>query len=377
MNTERLTKLMGALAPLQLDAVALMPSSNLRYLTGLSSHPSKRISLLFLPQDGPSPFVVLPALEASGARATIGSSMDLLTWTDAAGPAQALQQAVSRVCRNKTARIGIEYTTMRVMELRALEAAGVAAGCAVETVDVTQAFASVRMVKSADEQAAMAESARILEVALHNTIAQIRPGATERQIATFLTNAILAAGAEGESFESFVGAGPHSANPHHLSGDRPLQQGDLIIVDCGAVYHGYASDITRTLALGDPGAEARRIYETVLGANAAGRAAVRPGATGEQIDAAARDVIVKAGYGDFFPHRTGHGLGIEVHPCHEPPDIVGGSTAPLRAGTTFTIEPGVYVAGLGGVRIEDDVVVTEDGYRSFTSFPRELQILPA
>src|SRR5439155_14757056 len=130
-----------------------------------------------------------------------------------------------------------------------------------------------------------------------------------------------------------------------------------IILDGGAVYEGYASDITRTVALGEPGPEARRIYGLVLAANAAGRAAARPGATGEAIDKAARTVITEGGYGPQFLHRTGHGLGLEVH---EPPFIVAGSRAPLVPGTTFTVEPGIYVAGVGGVRIEDDVAITDD-----------------
>jgi Xaa-Pro dipeptidase len=377
MNRERLSKLVEGLHSLELDGIALMPSSNLRYLTGLGFHPSKRLTLTLIAADGHTPCVVLPALEAGSVRAALGTSAELFTWTDAEGPTKALRNAMAQAFPKRSARIGIEYTAMRVMELRALEMAGVANGYAVETMDATPLMAAMRMVKDDDEQAAMAESARILEEALQDTINQIRSGMTERQLARECSNAILAAGAEGESFEAFVAAGPNSANPHHSSNDRPFQPGDLIIIDCGAVYRGYASDITRTLALGDPGEQARHIYTTVLAANVAGRAAVHPGVTGEQIDHAARSVIAEAGYGDYFPHRTGHGLGIEVHPCHEPPDLVVGSTTPLRIGTTFTIEPGIYIEGVGGVRIEDDVVITPDGHKSFTSFERNLVVLSA
>ncbi|MCL5996006.1 MAG: Xaa-Pro peptidase family protein [Chloroflexi bacterium] len=381
MNVERLNRLLSGLNSLGLDGIVLMPSSNLRYLTGIGFHPSKRLALTFVSADGRTPCLVLPALEAAGVRAAFGTSAELFTWTDAEGPAQALHRAVARTfgahSGTRSAHIGIEYTTMRVMELRALEMAALANGCAVETIDATPLMAAMRMVKDEDEQAAMAESARILEAALRNTIEHIRPGMTERQLARFCSNAILAAGAEGESFDAFVAAGPNSANPHHSSNDRPFEAGDLIIIDCGAVYGGYASDITRTVALGEPGELARRVYATVLAANTAGRAAVRPNITGEQIDQAARSIITDAGYGDYFPHRTGHGLGLEVHPCHEPPDLVAGSTTPLNPGTTFTIEPGVYIEGVGGVRIEDDVVITRDGYKSFTSFDRELVVLSA
>jgi Xaa-Pro dipeptidase len=191
------------------------------------------------------------------------------------------------------------------------------------------------------------------------------------------SQAIIDAGAEGESFEGIVASGSNSANPHHGGSDRAFQAGDLIVVDFGAVFDGYASDITRTFALGEPGTQARHIYEVVKDANATGKAAVHAGVTGEQIDRAARSVIEHAGFGQFFPHRTGHGLGIEVNPCHEPPDLVSGSTTPFAVGTTFTIEPGIYIEGVGGVRIEDDVVITLDGYRSFTNFERELIVLPA
>src|SRR6266542_4273505 len=148
------------------------------------------------------------------------------------------------------------------------------------------------------------------------------------------SQAILDAGAEGESFEAIVASGPNSANPHHSGSDRPFQTSDLIVVDCGAVYGGYASDITRTFALGEPGARARHLHDVVKAANAAGKAAVRPGVTGEQVDRAARGIIESAGLGQYFPHRTGHGLGLEVHPCHEPPDLVAGSVIPFAVGTT-------------------------------------------
>jgi Xaa-Pro dipeptidase len=163
-----------------------------------------------------------------------------------------------------------------------------------------------------------------------------------------------------------------AANPHHHNSDRALQPGDMIIMDGGALHNGYASDITRTVALGDPGPEARAIYDLVLAANAAGRAAVHPGANGEEIDRAARAVIEAGGYGSQFLHRTGHGLGLAIH---EPPFIVAGSREPLAVGTTFTVEPGIYVDGLGGVRIEDNLVITADGGESLTSFERELIVV--
>jgi Xaa-Pro aminopeptidase len=377
MDGIRFSKLMAGLQSLHLDGIALMPSSNLRYLTGLSFHPSKRLTLALIPADGRTPSLVLPELEVSAVRGALTVSFELFTWPDAEGPAAALEKALAHTFRQEHIKLAVEYTTMRVMELRALEQASVVIGSALETVDGTTLMATLRMVKDEAEQAAMAQAGRIVDAALGEVKRHIKAGVTERQLMRITSEAIVDAGAQGESFEGIVASGPNSANPHHGGSDRAFQVGDLIVVDCGAVFDGYASDITRTFALGEPGTQARHIYEVVKEANEAGKAAVHAGVTGEQIDRAARGVIERAGFGQYFLHRTGHGLGIEVNPCHEPPDLVAGSTSPFAVGTTFTIEPGVYIEGVGGVRIEDDVVITLDGYRSFTNFERELIVLPA
>jgi Xaa-Pro aminopeptidase len=376
MYADRVARLTTAAAGRGLAAIALMPSANLRYFTGLTFHAGKRLTLALLPADGAAPCMVLPSMDAARARAGAGIALDLFPWTDAEGPGGALHEALARVLGGAPdARIGVEDLAMRVMEMRALERAGAALGCRVETVDAGALPAAMRMIKDEQELAAMAEAARLVETALRGVIAQIRPGMTERQLSALITRAIMESGAEGESFENIAGGGPNSANPHHANSGRPLQNGDLIVIDCGAVYQGYASDITRTVALGEPGPQARRIYELVQAANAAGRAALRPGATGEEVDRAARRVIYEGGYGDRFPHRTGHGLGLELHPCHEPPDLVEGNSTPLVAGTVVTVEPGIYLDGVGGVRIEDDMVVTADGARSLTSFERDLIVI--
>jgi Xaa-Pro aminopeptidase len=257
---------------------------------------------------------------------------------------------------------------MRVFELRGLEVA--ARGAQIE--DATALLAGLRMVKDADELAAMREAVRIIEAALGQAIAQARAGMTERELAEIWERGIRTAGSL-PSFDTTVGSGPNGASPHHANSERRLQPGDLVVLDGGAYYQGYASDITRTIAIGEPSAEARRIYQLVQAANAAGRAAaVLPGTTGTSIDQAARQVIEEGGYGPQFIHRTGHGLGLEVH---EPPFIVAGSDAPLPTGTTFTVEPGIYVEGVCGVRIEDDMVITANGAESLTSFERDLIIV--
>lgn len=359
--TTTIDQLRAVLRAADLPALAVVPGANLFYLLGLTIHASERLALALIPQDGEIR-MVLPALEQPRAAQEARVPLRFYPWQDAEGYGTALQQ-----CAHDSGvggRLGIEYTAMRVMELRALEAIAT-----IQAEDATELLAELRMVKRAEELDLMRAAARAVEIALHVAIDAIRPSVTEREIAEMWERAMRDAGSEGRAFSTIVASGPNSANPHHTTGDRQLQPGDLVILDGGASVGGYLSDITRTVAVGELSDEARRIYDVVRAANAAGVAAARPGVTGAEVDAAARGVIEAAGYGQYFVHRTGHGLGIE---SHEPPYMHAASTTPLASGTTFTVEPGVYVPGLGGVRIEDDVVLTVNGVESLTTFPREL-----
>ncbi len=349
---------------------ALMPATNLAYLTGLRFHPGKRLTLLLVPANGATPVMVLPQLELERVRASAPFPMRYVTWSDDTGPSAALAAGMEAAFGAGTPDkpLAVEPAAMRLLELRALEA--VAPG--LRTADVDPLLSELRMVKDTAELDLMERAVAIIEQALRVALDQVRPGMSERALSRMLSDAIFAAGADGESFANIVASGPNAANPHHENSERLLQAGDLVIIDCGAIYRGYHSDITRTIAIGEPDAEARRIYEIVLAANEAGRAAARPGVTGAAIDAAARAVIEAAGYGAAFVHRTGHGLGTETH---ELPNIVAGSDTPLAPGTVFTVEPGIYLSGRLGVRIEDDVVITADGSRTLTSFPRELIVV--
>jgi Xaa-Pro dipeptidase len=260
---------------------------------------------------------------------------------------------------------------MRLLEARRIEQ--VAPGCRLLAIEPW--LPKLRQVKDDIEIAAMRRAVEIAEHSIQRLLEQdaVRPGRTEREIAADLQIAMLRAGSQGEAFAPLVLAGPNSAQPHASPSDRPLAEGDLLIVDWGAVYKGYRSDITRTFVLGEPTAEMLRIHDAVLAANQSARLGIRPGMPGQEIDRLARRSITLAGYGEHFLHRTGHGLGLETH---EPPYLVEGNLQLLEAGQTFTVEPGIYVPGLGGVRIEDDVVVTEDGSETLTSLPRELVRLP-
>jgi len=348
-----------------LPALALVPGPNLRYLTGLAMHPSERLTLAVLrPGRG---VLVLPALEVPRAREFLKVEMELLPWTDEQGPRQALEQ-LRTLLALPGERIGVEERAMRLLEWNALQLAFPLR--LPEAADPL--LAELRMAKDEAELTAMRQAARALEQGLQAVLERLQPGMTERQVARAWQWATAELGVDNVGEEPIVLAGPRGASPHNVPADRPIEPGELVTLDWVVSVDGYFADITRTVAVREPGPERRRIYELVLQANEAGRAAIRPGVAAEAVDRAARAVIAAGGYGPHFLHRTGHGLGLEVH---EPPYIVQGNAQPLAAGMTFTVEPGIYVPGLGGVRIEDDIVVTAEGGESLTTMARELVVL--
>jgi Xaa-Pro dipeptidase len=358
--TNRLDRLRAEMREHNLDALAVVPGANMQYLTGLSFTTKLRLTAALIPADGEA-VIIIPALEYERGRHQLASGIEILSWTDTEGPLGALAKAAEHAgIAGK--RVGIENTVMRVFELRSIEQ--VAPGA--EIADATPLMSAMRGVKDAGELAAMREAVRLIEETLTATVERMRAGLTELEVAEIWSAGIQAAGVE-PSFDLAVGSGPNGANPHHNNGSRSLQVGDLVVMDGGVFVDGYASDITRTIAVGRLSEQSQMIYQLVREANAAGRAACGPGATGEAIDQAARSVIEQGGYGPQFIHRTGHGLGLEIH---EPPFIVSGSRDPLRPGATFTVEPGIYIPGQLGVRIEDDMVITADGAESLTSFER-------
>ena len=253
-----------------------------------------------------------------------------------------------------------------MLELRYLENAAPQA----EFVNAQEVVSRLRMIKDQEEIGAMEEANRIARCALQTTLSAIKPGVTEKEIASKLVQWLLYHGSEPQlPFFPIVAFGPNSANPHAQPTDRKLKEGELILIDWGANYRGYFSDITRTFSFGDLNPELDKVVEFVQEANAAGREAVQAGIQAARVDQKAREVIQKAGYGDYFMHRTGHGLGLEAH---EEPYIAADEHRELAPGMTFTVEPGIYLPGRGGVRIEDNVVVTESGNRCLTNLPREL-----
>ncbi len=333
------------------------------YFSGITSHVSERPIILFLPADD-EPAIVIPTLEAMKARAAGISEERIFGWTDQEGYETAFQQISSSLQLDRWT-LGVEALYMRVLEQELLQqyAPGI------QMTHAEPLIYALRSIKDESEIAALDKAVLVAENAISSLLPHIKIGMSEKQVAAMLTQELLTGGAESIAFGPIVASGPNSASPHAWPTDRPLQDGDLLVIDWGVYVDGYPSDITRTFAVGGISDELKNIYEIVKMANSSGKKAAKPGATGQDVDRAARQVIVDAGYGEQFFHRTGHGLGLEVH---EAPNMVEGNLNPLLPGNVFTVEPGIYLSGIGGVRIEDDVVITQEGCRSLTTFSREL-----
>ncbi len=351
----------------RLDAIALIPGQSLTYITGLHFHTSERPVTLIISKD--QSVLIMPELEVAKANQS-KIPLHVIPFKD--NPASwplAFAQAIQYLGLQK-AKIGVESTRMRYQELSLLQQSS--PGLAFLSGDVL--LTTLRIQKSGDEIQSIRQAVKIAEDALTATLPVIGPGTSEAQIALELTiNLIRFGSITGSSFEPIVAAGPNAANPHATISDRVLQNGDLLIIDWGAVYNDYISDLTRTFAIGPVEEELARIVEIVHQANSAGRLASQPGVTAGSVDKATRNIIQEAGYGEFFIHRTGHGIGMEVH---EPPYIFSENDLLLEPGMVYTIEPGIYLPGKAGVRIEDNVVITEQGCEVLSQFPRELITLP-
>lgn len=363
----RQKRLVETLGVAGLDAFALNPSSSLIYFTGLHFHLMERPVVALLSQDY-SPVIVLPELEVGKLSRlpfpvtpfTYGEDPE--TWN------AAFQEAFGAVNLLK-GRVGIEPRNLRLLEYSYLHKAAPD----IEFVSGEDQLAEMRMIKDHAEQTAMQQAVHTAQSALESILPLIQLGMTEQELAGELVIGLLKGGSATEiPFSPIVASGPNSANPHAFPTARRLQDGDLLLIDWGANSNGYYSDLTRTFCLGKPEDEMIRVAKIVQASNQAAREKAGPGVTAQEVDRAARQVIDDAGYGDFFIHRTGHGLGME---SHEHPYIREGNLMELSTGMTFTIEPGIYLPGRWGVRIEDNVVITEDGVRSFSDMPRALRTL--
>lgn len=364
MSVERLRARLGRATRLieeaGLTGLLVAPGSDLRYLTGYGPMPLERLTLL-VAAPGREPILLVPALERPGALASpAGELLEVVGWTDD----EDAYAIAARLLPPGELAVSDETWTSHVLGLqRAVPDASFTT--------VGRSLPLLRAVKDPEELAAIRAVGAAADAAFVDIAAARFEGRREVDLAGDLADALRAHGHETVDF-TIVGSGPNAASPHHEASERRIAAGDAVVLDFGGHMADYCSDITRTVAVAEPSAELRAIHDVVQMAQQAAVDAVRPGVTCEEVDRAARSVIEGAGYGGEFIHRTGHGIGLEVH---EPPYIVTGNTTPLEAGMTFSVEPGIYLADRLGVRIEDIVAVTTDGAERCNDAPRDLTVV--
>jgi Xaa-Pro aminopeptidase len=347
-----------------LDALLITPGADLRYLTGYEALPLERLTCLAVPVEG-EPFLVVPLLEQPAAEASPAGSLDLeiVAWRETEDPYALLASRLPHGLH----RIGVDNHMFaeKVLAFRS-------ALPGVEQALAGTVLGELRMRKSAAEVAALLEAAEAIDK-VHSAMEEwLRPGRTEREVGRDIADAIIASGHARVDFV-IVASGPNGASPHAEVSDRVIQPGEPVVVDIGGTMpSGYCSDSTRNYCVGRPPETYDTLYEVLLHAQKEQCDAVAPGVTAEQLDAVGRDLIAKAGFGEFFIHRTGHGIGLETH---EEPYIVAGSPLPLESGMAFSIEPGIYLPGEFGARIEDIAVCTEEGGERLNLTSRELRVL--
>ncbi|MER8219243.1 aminopeptidase P family protein [Streptomyces sp. NPDC094143] len=345
-----------------LAGLLVAPGPDLVWLTGYTPPAvTERLTLLVLAA-GQDPVLVVPALEAPDALEAAGApALTLRDWTDGKDP-----YAATAALLGPAGRFGISDNAWALHLLalgRALPGSSFAS--------LTEALPMLRAVKDAAELELMAAAGAAADAAFEEIRDVPFAGRRESEVAADLDRLLRRHGHEQVDF-TIVASGPNGANPHHEAGDRVIARGDMVVLDFGGLRNGYGSDTSRTVHVGAPTDEERRVHDVVRAAQEAGFRAVRPGAACQDVDRAARAVIADAGYGEYFIHRTGHGIGVTTH---EPPYMIEGEEQPLVPGMCFSVEPGIYLPGRFGVRIEDIVTVTEDGGRRLNGTTRELVIV--
>lgn len=368
-TTSRLGAAQQTVQAAGIDALFVTPGADLRYLTGYPAIVLERLTCLVVPRTG-DPVLVVPALEEPAAQASPAADLgiEILPWQETDDPFLLVADRLSGSLGEEPRRVAVANRMWAEHALR-LQAA-------LPGVDLQLGgpiLRALRIRKGADEVASLRAAGAAID-RVHARMAEwLRPGRTEAQVGRDIADAIVAEGHESVEF-TIVGSGPNSASPHHHLSERVIERGDVVVVDIGGVMpDGYCSDSTRTyLAGGEPDEEFQRLYQVLALAQDMARRGVRPRIPAERVDEIARDLITGAGYGEHFIHRTGHGIGLEAH---EDPYIVAGNSELLQAGMAFSIEPGIYLPGRYGARIEDIVVVTEFGVESMNETSRDLVVV--
>ncbi|MBS4199967.1 aminopeptidase P family protein [Bacillus sp. FJAT-49732] len=359
---ERLTKLANWLKKEEIDAVFITSPDNVFYLSGFQSDPHERLLGLAVFQEK-EPFLICPKMEVNDAKKS-GWNFEIIGYSDTERPWDFVEDRVkARI--NKVQRWAVEKEHLNVERYEELLSRF--NGASFHSAEAI--LHQLRMIKDNNEISILRKACELADFAVQVGVNEIKEGKTELDIIAAIEYEVKKKGVSGMSFDTMVLTGANAASPHGTPGETKIRKGDFVLFDLGVIYEGYCSDITRTIAYGDINDVQEKIYQTVLKAEETAVNATKPGVLAKDLDSIAREIIHQAGYGDYFPHRLGHGLGISVH---EYPSMTATNELELKPGMVFTIEPGIYVPGVAGVRIEDDVLVTESGVEVLTKFPKTL-----
>ncbi|MGE7751040.1 M24 family metallopeptidase [Lysinibacillus fusiformis] len=345
-----------------MDIAILVPGPNMHYFTGLHLKQSERLTFAVITANNDLYFI-LPQVELN--KVDLSNGGVILSYSDEEGPTLAIQRLKKEMGTLQT--IGVEFDTMRVHEQKSIEM------LTYENLsDIGESIRELRMKKDLQELAYMRQAVQIVEESLAATLPTIQVSVTEMEVAAQLEYEMRRRGSEGTPFGTIVASGYRGALPHGRASTKKIEAGEFIVIDFGAIYKGYVADMTRTVALGDVSPTLQNIYSLVKQANEAAIEAIKPGTTAQSLDSIAREIIRDGGYGDYFTHRLGHGIGLSAH---EEPYLMQRNSLVLEEGMAFTVEPGIYIQDVAGVRIEDNLIVTNNGYENLMTFSKELIIL--
>lgn len=361
MMNNNIEQLKDKLQKEDMDGIILIPGTNLFYYTGVKIKQSERLTLFIIENSGRI-IVLTPDVEKDKFE---NLNIDyLFSYKDEEGPTSSLAEIKNLLFLWHTA--GIEYNSCRVKEYKWMSE------ICNNLIDADSLLESILVTKSSEEINKIKKAVKILEDSFSATLPYIKPGIQEIEVAALLEYEMKKRGSTGTSFETIVASGYRGASPHGRAGEKVIQDGELIIMDFGSIVEGYVGDISRTISVGKVSEEQKNVYSIVKEAQEYAIKQVRPGMTAHEIDEAARSVIAKYGYNDYFTHRTGHGIGLNAH---EMPYIMQQNNMVLQPGMTFTIEPGIYLPEKFGVRIEDNILVTEEGGFNFMTLKKDLLTL--
>lgn len=365
MNQTKIQELRQWMSEQQSDLAYISDPGHIAYFSGYSSDPHERVLALFVPMNK-DPFLFTPALEVEDAQNS-GWAFDVVGYLDSEDPWKKIAHEITTRYGNPQ-KISLEknaLTVDRFEKLREYFSADF-------STDVTPVIQRLQLIKTKNEINTLLEAGNWADVAFEIGFGAVKEGAKEQEIVAEIEYQLKRRGVSSMSFDTLVLTGDNAASPHGNPGSTAVQAHDLVLFDLGVIWKGYCSDATRTVAFKEPTAFQKEIYQLVLDAQLAATAAVKPGITAGELDAVARKVIEDAGYGEYFNHRLGHGIGTTVH---EYPSLVEGNDLVIEEGMCFSLEPGIYIPNKVGVRIEDCVYVTKDGCQPFTTTSKELTII--